>query len=229
MCKVYCRACRARKVHETCYHRIVRNKGCFKYLSPGEANAPIQYDSNVVSLPNKDFVSDAWEAKRAWGQWLGARPEFGLDLKRIEDQYLFATYTIADTKLHGASYSETIPPTVGNGRRAINKYAHNLHRNVPAITKMFFVEERGAVNHRLHYHGMLCMSGGVLDGTMPQLYKRIGSIWRRGFYEVEPEIKPGHYLAKYITKEENDVPIMYYDFGKGICWREAHKARNKLR
>ena len=214
MCKISCRACRQRKVHDFCSYRISTNKGCYRYLN----SLPERVESDVIRL---EYQADSLDAKRAWGYWLGARPEFDLKLNRIRDKFLFATYTIADRKVSGASFNETIPPTVGSGRRAINRYAHDLFSAIPAVTKMFFVEERGSANGRLHYHGMLCLSGGVQHGTMHELCKRVGSYWRKGFFEVEEEIKPGHYLAKYITKEENDVPIMYYDFEKGIKWREA--------
>ena len=151
-------------------------------------------------------------ANDGWHKWLGARPQFDKQLRPITDTILFGTFTFKNTPL---GISNSIPPTIGHSRRMLSRYIDEVLSAVPAVEKMFFVEEYGSVNNRLHYHGMFNLPAGGYMGSMSELISVIGGLWNHGYFKLEVErYTSGYYVAKYITKDNGNQPIFYADRSK---------------
>lgn len=149
------------------------------------------------------------KADKAWHKWLGVRPQFDAKLRPITDTILFGTFTFKNTPL---GISNSIPPTIGHSRRMLGRYIDEILSSVQAVEKMFFVEEYGSVNNRLHYHGMFNLPPGGYMGSVQELISIIGGYWNHGFHKLEVErYTSGYYVAKYITKDNGNQPIFYAD------------------
>ncbi len=91
------------------------------------------------------------------------------------------------------------PPTLTAGRRALERLLAKLQLETDSFV---FVEERGAINDRLHYHG--CIRLNIMEDS-PLLIMSLLQDWKRdyGFFKFdEPDSndKAISYTAKYVAK-----------------------------
>lgn len=91
------------------------------------------------------------------------------------------------------------PPTITHGRKEMEAFLGKLS---PHTDSFVFVEERGKVNERLHYHG--CIRINMFKHSVITISQLLHS-WRvtNGFYKFEKpgqDIKAINYTAKYIVK-----------------------------
>jgi len=205
------------KIGSVRHYSINRKKRCDEYRKGMVDSTMLNNEEwdmfHLGHTPKPPTVEE--NANDAWHKWLGARPQFDKELRPITDTILFGTFTFKDTPL---GISNSLPPTVGDSRRKLRKFAHEILSAVPAVEKMFFVEEYGSINNRLHYHGMFSVPTGGYMGTMPELISLIGGLWNNGFYKLEVEkYTSGYYVAKYITKDNGNQPIFYFDRSDKRC------------
>lgn len=199
------------------FYEIKPRKGC-SYL-PKEVAVKVFADkssdkilkrharNSIIGTKPVELVDYGEKAKLAWSDWLGKRPTHGLDFKPLNDSYMFCTFTFRDTDMG--------VPTQGYAKRRTKWFANAVHKVAPDIAKMFFVQERGSENDRVHYHGLFYVPHGRLVGGMPEIIEDVAGKWHHGFSRVEEEYATsGAYVGKYLTKDENDQEILHYDFSE---------------